>query len=101
MLTVEEIKRRIIPVLEKYNVDGAVLFGSYAKGTAHEESDVDLLIKSKLKGADFGALKIAIGEALYLYDTDIFNTRYIIEGGRIDQEIKKYGILIYGRVAGY
>ena len=34
MLTVEEIRKRIISVLQENNVRGAVLFGSYAKGTA-------------------------------------------------------------------
>ena len=93
MLTVEEIRKRIIPVLKKYKANGAVLFGSYAKGTANEDSDIDLLIESKLKGVDFTTLKIAIEDVFNLYDIDIFNTRYIIDGSQIDQEIKKGAVL--------
>jgi predicted nucleotidyltransferase len=41
----EEIKRKAVPVLKANEVEFAGLFGSYARGDAGEESDVDLLIK--------------------------------------------------------
>ncbi len=54
MLTIPEIKRRIMPILKNYDVKKAYLFGSYARGEATEASDVDLLIdrgdSKKLKG---------------------------------------------------
>jgi predicted nucleotidyltransferase len=40
-----EIKEKITPVLEKYGVEYARIFGSVARGEAREDSDVDLLIK--------------------------------------------------------
>lgn len=40
--------------------DGAILFGSYAKGTATKESDIDLAIISR----DFGKDRIAEGVLL-------------------------------------
>ncbi len=43
-----------------YRFDGAILFGSYAKGTAHAESDIDLGILSR----DFGKNRIAEGAML-------------------------------------
>ena len=42
--TQDEIRRAILPVAEKYKLRAVYLFGSYARGTATEESDVDLLI---------------------------------------------------------
>ncbi|MCD8152744.1 MAG: nucleotidyltransferase domain-containing protein [Clostridiales bacterium] len=42
--TIEEISRRILPVAEKYKLPAVYLFGSYARGTATEDSDVDLLV---------------------------------------------------------
>lgn len=42
--TIDEIKTRITPVAEKYGIPAVYLFGSYARGTATEESDVDLLV---------------------------------------------------------
>lgn len=35
----------IVPILQKYGVKKASLFGSYARGTADEQSDVDILIE--------------------------------------------------------
>lgn len=35
----------IIPILKKYGVKKAALFGSYARGVADEKSDIDILIK--------------------------------------------------------
>lgn len=42
--TIDEIKARIAPVAKKYGIPAVYLFGSYARGTATEDSDVDLLI---------------------------------------------------------
>lgn len=41
---IEEIAERVRPVAEKYNIDRVYLFGSYARGEATEESDIDLRI---------------------------------------------------------
>lgn len=42
--TTDEIKNIITPIAEKYNLKAVFLFGSYARGTANENSDIDLLI---------------------------------------------------------
>lgn len=42
--TIDELKRRITPVAEKYKLKAVYLFGSYARGTATDESDVDILV---------------------------------------------------------
>ena len=41
MSNIETIKNSLTPVFARHNVKRAVLFGSYAKGTANERSDVD------------------------------------------------------------
>lgn len=41
----KDITTSVIPVLKKYGVKKASLFGSYARGTADEKSDVDILIE--------------------------------------------------------
>ena len=43
--TITEIKNRIISIAEEYGVDSMSLFGSYARGEATEDSDVDILIE--------------------------------------------------------
>lgn len=44
MLTVEKIRKIVAKVCKKYGVKSAYLFGSYAKATATEDSDVDLIV---------------------------------------------------------
>ena len=52
--TLEEIARLIAPVAKKYNIPKVYIFGSYARGEATANSDVDLMIE----GGDFGALDV-------------------------------------------
>lgn len=50
----EEITEKIRPIAESYNIDKVYLFGSYARGEAAEESDIDLIVDSeKLRGLKF------------------------------------------------
>ncbi|MBE6931293.1 MAG: nucleotidyltransferase [Ruminococcaceae bacterium] len=42
--TLDEIRSIVKPIAQKYGLKAVYLFGSYARGTATEESDVDLLI---------------------------------------------------------
>ncbi len=42
---VPEIKQALAPVMRKYAIQRASLFGSFADGTATENSDIDLLVE--------------------------------------------------------
>ena len=42
ILTLKQIKERIKPIIEKYNIKEVYLFGSYARGEANRNSDVDI-----------------------------------------------------------
>lgn len=48
--SVEEIRRRIAPVAAEYRLHSVYLFGSYARGEARPDSDIDLLVD--LSGTD-------------------------------------------------
>jgi predicted nucleotidyltransferase len=37
-------KNYIANISKKYSIESAILFGSYAKGTNHDDSDIDLAI---------------------------------------------------------
>ena len=41
----DKIQTLIVPILMKYGVKKAALFGSYARGDFNEKSDVDILIQ--------------------------------------------------------
>ena len=72
--TVEEIRRRITPVAVRYRLKAVYLFGSYARGEATDESDIDLLIDTSgtsLKGlfalgAVYGDLEDALQKKIDL-----------------------------------
>lgn len=91
----EEIKNRLFPVFQQYNVNKAVLFGSYGKGTATVKSDVDLLVDSGLKGLNFVGLMEAVRNALGEKEVDMFDVSHIDKGSLIEKEIAKTGVEIY------
>ncbi len=43
---VDSINRFIKEIKKKYNITAIILFGSYAKGTANEDSDIDIAVVS-------------------------------------------------------
>ena len=45
--TISELQRIITPIAQKYHLRAVYLFGSYARGTATENSDIDLLIDTE------------------------------------------------------
>ena len=72
--TIDEIRQIVTPIAEKYRLPAIYLFGSYARGTANERSDVDLLVdttgtqlKSLLTlGALYNDLEEALGKRIDL-----------------------------------
>ena len=65
-MNVEEIKEKILPILKRYGVTRAGVFGSVVRGEAKEDSDVDILveIESKISLLDFVGLQLELEEAL-------------------------------------
>ena len=43
--SIQEIKERILPILEKNRVIKAGIFGSYVRGEQRKNSDVDILVE--------------------------------------------------------
>ena len=64
--SIDEIRRIVAPVAQKHGVDRVYLFGSYARGSATETSDVDLCIDANgLRGLfALSGLRIDLEEAL-------------------------------------
>ncbi len=62
----EEIKYKIIPLLKKYNITKAGIFGSYATNSATEKSDIDLLVElgNKMSLLDFIGIKFELEDLL-------------------------------------
>lgn len=43
-MTIEDIKEKILPVLNKYGTKKAGVFGSVVRGETNENSDIDILV---------------------------------------------------------
>ena len=93
--TIPEIIARLKPIFSRYNVKTAILFGSYAKGTQCNKSDVDILVDSGLHGLAFFGLLEEVVTALDK-NVDLIDTQQIEPQSRIDNEIRSSGVLIYG-----
>ncbi len=65
-IDIEEIKRKSLPILQRYGVKKIGLFGSCVREEMREDSDVDMLveIEKDISLLDFVGLKIEIEEAL-------------------------------------
>lgn len=94
--SIDELQTCLTPIFQKYGVKRAVLFGSYGKGTATANSDIDLMVDSGLKGLRFVGLLQAIGEALGGKNIDLLDVTHIDKNSRVENEIHKTGVLLYG-----
>jgi hypothetical protein len=98
MLTVNAIKQLIMPVVEASPVKTVILFGSYARGTNSDGSDVDLVVDSngQLKGINFFAFASDLANALPV-NSDIYENREIKKNSPLHKEIINEGVIIYDR----
>ncbi len=95
ILTIEKIRSECKKVLESYSVRYCILFGSYAKGTANEKSDVDLLIAADVSGLRFFGIAERLREVLHK-KVDLLDLRQLERNPKLVDEILKDGIRIYG-----
>ena len=56
MLSIEEIKNAASSVCKKYDVERAYLFGSYSRGEADEDSDVDIRIEKNKRSKKLSSI---------------------------------------------
>lgn len=92
--TIDDIKSVLYPIFVKHSVKKAILFGSYVKGLATHQSDVDLLLDSGLRGLKFVGLIEDVRSALDK-EVDVFDKSHIIPNSKISSEISKDGVVIY------
>jgi predicted nucleotidyltransferase len=103
--TIDEIKERIRPVAEKYNLPAVYLFGSYARGEADEKSDIDIMIDRtgtpvvgliKLSGI-FQDFKESLSKEIDMVTTDVLNQK---KGFDFTSELRQDLVNIYDRKIG-
>jgi len=97
ILSIENIINVINEVFEKYNdqIQFCYLFGSYAKGYAKENSDVDLCISTNLEGLNFVGLIEELREKLKK-KVDLLRLSDMKDNIELINDIMLDGIKVYG-----
>src|SRR5437660_10565194 len=94
------IRRFARGIAERFQPDKIILFGSYAYGKPHEESDVDLLVIMRTRNAIDQSIRISLAfEQLFSLDL-IVRTPWQIKRGLKDnnwflREIMERGKILY------
>lgn len=65
-MTINEIREKIVGILKKHGVKRAGIFGSYVRGEARKDSDIDILVEVKkdLSLLDFVGIQLELEERL-------------------------------------
>lgn len=94
--SIEEIQNQVSPIAVRYGVQRVYLFGSYAKGCATAESDVDLRVdKGALRGLfALSGMRLDICKALSK-EVDLLTTGSLDDDFR--NKIQRDEVLIYER----
>lgn len=95
--TLNDLKPIILNIIEQYkdDISFCYLFGSYAKGYAKDESDVDICINTTLTGLKFVGFVESLHQALKK-KVDVIRFNDLKDNLELINEIMKDGIKIYG-----
>ena len=98
ILSIGDIQRLLTPIFEAAPVYRAVLFGSYAKGTPTEKSDIDIVIDSKgelLNISFYGILEDIT--TLLNRRIDLFEITDLKNSPSVQYAVEREGIVLYER----
>lgn len=96
--TVDAIRDTLCRTPLDARVRRLVLFGSHAKGTARERSDLDFFLDSgrQITGFDYFALKATLEDA-FQREIDLLPDVDVSPDSRIEREIARDGVMVYAR----
>ena len=96
ILTVEEIKRACKRVFAEYGseVSYAILYGSYAKSKARRDSDVNLLISTRVTGLRLADMRARLEDVLRKR-VSILERKKITPDGTLLDELLMHGVRVY------
>lgn len=97
MLTIDNIKQAVTKIGKKYGIKSAYLFGSYARGEANENSDIDIIIeRGEIKNYNaYADFRFELENELGTDDIDILTMDGVKP--RFYELIKNDRIVLYGR----
>lgn len=91
--TFEEIKAKATPIAQEYGLLSLILFGSYARGEANDESDLDFVYNGELKGLLQYYSLVRKLENIFDCHVDLVSTN--INNKKFLKKILEEGIMIY------
>lgn len=92
--TINEIKEKTVPIAKEFGIKSMSLFGSYARGDANDNSDVDIFIdKGKMRSLIRYYMFVQELEKVLNCHVDVVTTG--IEDKEFLQQIMIDGVLIY------
>ena len=95
VLSIDDIKKVCKKVFTDYSVDFCYLFGSYAKGRARGDSDVDLMISTETTGLKYYELTERLREELHK-KVDLLDIKQLVNNEILLKEVLQEGIKVYG-----
>lgn len=90
-MTVEEIVEQVTAICKRNHVEHLALFGSYAKGTQTEYSDLDFILYGR---ADVGRIQEQVDEIMTLKKIDLFEYD-TCENQFLKEDMDRYAKQIY------
>ena len=97
--SIEEISQILNPIFEKTGVVKAIIFGSYAKNIAEEDSDIDMIVEVEdwVDDLDFCGISVDVSDSLGKR-IDFLELSDIIPNSMAHREIKETGRVIYEKI---
>ena len=97
-MEVKDILKQITDICIANNAEKVILFGSFAKGTFHKTSDIDIAIIVPNE-ADFDKIDMSIKtEILTLRKIDLINLNQIGLNKNLKEDIYRYGKILYEKI---
>lgn len=98
LYTIDQIREITAPIAERYGLKRLSLFGSYARGEATEDSDIDIIVdRGDMRGGlIMGGLYYDLCESLGK-ELDMVTTKSI--DGRIREKILEDEVILYDKRA--
>jgi len=103
MISLDTIRELSTRIAADFSPDKVILFGSYAYGSASEDSDVDLLVILEFEGKSFGKSLEILNKLDPRFSVDLIVrrpedvTRRYAQGDPLIREAIDRGIVLYER----
>lgn len=96
LYSINDIKDILQKQLDNSPVERAILFGSYAKGCARENSDIDLVVDMAGKHQNFAFWGVYENlRNAFSSPIELFEKSEIIKNQQADLEIRQTGVVVY------